>query len=167
MFEILWLGQAEPIAESNTHVFGGLFPDTFWVFFQRENVGIAGAEQHFLQGADLVDNVVEEAFAGHTGFALDDEQFVRLDETNVKLVVVLDATVGNMSVSDDAELTMILTQKEIKSVEASIVTGAMADHNTFDDPEKVTEKAFKDYKTDGRKLSLTIPKNSVVLLRVK
>ena len=29
------------------------------------------------------------------------------------------------------------------------------------------EKAFKDYKTDGRKLSLSIPKNSVVLLRVK
>ncbi len=27
--QVFRLGQAEPIAESNTHVFGGLFPDTF------------------------------------------------------------------------------------------------------------------------------------------
>jgi alpha-N-arabinofuranosidase len=116
------------------------------------------------QDADLLASYID----GNKEVGEEDSKVMQLSESvSVSSDGTINATVGNLSVSDDAELTMILTQKEIKSVEASIVTGAMADHNTFDDPEKVTEKAFKDYKTDGRKLSLTIPKNSVVLLRVK
>ena len=57
--QVLWLGQVEPVAEGDAHVFRGLFPIALMVFLQRENVGIATAEQHFLQGANLVDNLVE------------------------------------------------------------------------------------------------------------
>ena len=57
--QVLWLGQVEPVAEGDAHVFRGLFPVAFMVVLEREDVGVATVEQHFLQGAKLVDNLVE------------------------------------------------------------------------------------------------------------
>ena len=116
----------------------------------------------------LLDSAV--AAADHVDLEVgeEDSKVMKLSESvSVSSDGTINVTIGNLSVSDDEDVTIVLTDKEIKSVEASIVTGGMTDHNTFDDPEKVTEKAFKDHKTDGRKLSFTLPKNSVVLLRVK
>ncbi len=78
----------------------------------------------------------------------------------------INVTVGNLSVDDNADIELVLTDTKISSVTASILTGAPDDHNTFDEPEKITEKEFREYRTDGRTLSFTLPKNSVVQLRI-
>ena len=116
------------------------------------------------QDADLLASYID----GNTEVGEDDAEVMQLSESvSVSADKTINATVGNLSVSEDADITLVLTDKEIKSVEASVVTGAMSDHNTFDEPEKVVEKAFTDLKTEGRKVTFTLPKNSVVLLRIK
>ena len=94
--QVFGFGEADPVAEGDTHIAGRLFPVALVVLLQREDIGIAGAEKHFLQGADFVDDFVESAFARHTCLTLDDEQFVGLDEADVEFVVVADASVGDM-----------------------------------------------------------------------
>ena len=77
-------------------------------------------------------------------------------------------TVSNQSLTDAKELDVIFAEKKnFEVVEARLVGGADPhDHNTFDDPEKVVEKDFEDYKTDGG-LKLNIPAASVVEIRLK
>ena len=48
------------------------------------------AEQHFLQGADLVDNFVEHAVGLDATLALNHKQLVVPDENHIEFVVVLD-----------------------------------------------------------------------------
>jgi len=43
----------------------------------------------------------------------------------------------------------------------------MQDHNTFENPEKVTIKEFKQYKPLGDQLEADIPSKSVVVLEMK
>ena len=101
MLQVLRLGEIEPIAEGDAHVFRCLFPQAFMVFLEREDVGITGAEQYFFQSADLIDNFIVKAFAGHAGFTLDDKQFVGLHEAHIQLVIMLDDAVGDMHAHGD------------------------------------------------------------------
>ena len=66
------------------------------------------------------------------------------------------------------ELDVVFAEKEnFEIVEAKIVGGTDPhDFNTFDDPEKVVEKTFTDYKTEDG-LKLNIPAASVVEIRLK
>ena len=93
MFQVVRLCEVHPVTEGDAHIFGRLFPVSFMVFLQREDVGIAGTKQHFLQCTDFVDNFVEETFACHSRLAFDDKQLVRLDEAYVKFIVMLDDAV--------------------------------------------------------------------------
>ncbi|MBO4905304.1 MAG: alpha-N-arabinofuranosidase [Lachnospiraceae bacterium] len=116
------------------------------------------------QDADLLASYID----GDREIGEEDSKVMQLSESvSQSADGTINVTIGNLSVSDDAPVELVFAQKEIKSVEASVVTGGMTDHNTFDEPDKVAEKDFSGYKTDGRKLSFTLPKNSVVLLRIK
>jgi len=54
-----------------------------------------------------------------------------------------------------------------KGVTGRILTSKLIqDHNTFDDPSKVTPAGFKKAKISGSKLELELPANSVVVLEV-
>ncbi len=48
-----------------------------------------------------------------------------------------------------------------------MVTGKMADHNTFENPEVVKEAEFKDYSKTDNGIKFTIPACSVLMLRLK
>ncbi|MDE5866728.1 MAG: alpha-N-arabinofuranosidase, partial [Lachnospiraceae bacterium] len=61
----------------------------------------------------------------------------------------------------------IITELEPSSVEASILTGGIREHNTFEEPENVKEKAFTEFKTEGRKISFSAPACSIISLRIK
>ena len=116
------------------------------------------------QDADLVESFID----GNAEIGSEEAIVAKLSESvSVSADGCINVTIGNLSVSDDEEVELVLAEKEIKEVEASIVTGAMNAHNTFDEPENVTEKKFADYTADGRKLKFRLPKNSVVLLRVR
>ena len=116
------------------------------------------------QDADLVASYLD----GNKEIGCEEDKVPMLSESvSQSADGTINVTVGNLSVSEDATVEIVFTEKNIASVSGSILTGDMADHNTFDDPEKVTEKEFGSVKFDGRKASFTIPKNSVVLLRIR
>ena len=116
------------------------------------------------QDADLVASYID----GNKKVGIDKDKVPMLSESvSVSADKTINVTIGNLSVSEDAQIELMLTEKVISKVTASILTGKMDDHNTFDDPEKVTEKEFTDYRGEDRKLTFTIPANSVILLRIK
>ncbi len=116
------------------------------------------------QDADLVASYID----GNKKVGIDKDKVPMLSESvSVSADKTINVTIGNLSVSEDAQIELMLTEKVISKVTASILTGKMDDHNTFDEPEKVTEKEFTDYRGEDRKLTFTIPANSVILLRIK
>ena len=116
------------------------------------------------QDADLVASYID----GNKKAGTDKDRVPMLSESvSVSADGTINVTVGNLSVSESAPVEIILTEKIISSVSASILTGPMDGHNTFDDPDAITEKEFTDYRGEDRKLSFSIPKNSVILLRIR
>jgi alpha-N-arabinofuranosidase len=56
----------------------------------------------------------------------------------------------------------------VKKVSGKILTSAkINDHNTFENPDAVAVKDFKDAKLSGGKLNITLPAKSVVLLEIE
>ena len=71
-------------------------------------------------------------------------------------------TLGNLSCTDAYEVSSTLMGSQIKSVKATVVGGKMDDHNTFDEPDVVSEKAFDNISFEGDRISFTIPASSVM-----
>lgn len=81
---------------------------------------------------------------------------------------VITITVNNLSMEESQELEVRLAGKGYQVQEAKIVTdGDARAKNTFEEPETVCERDFADYKVTDEGLTLTLPKNSVVEIRVK
>ncbi len=81
---------------------------------------------------------------------------------------VITITVNNLSMTDSEELDICLLDKNYKVREARIVTDEDAhSYNTFDNPDAVVEKEFSDYQITDRGIRARLPKNSVIMLRVK
>lgn len=75
-------------------------------------------------------------------------------------------TLTNLSVTDNYEVESIVVDKAITAVKGTILTGETNDHNTFDEPEKVKTKEFTDFKTEGDRIIINLPKCSVLHLEV-
>ena len=81
---------------------------------------------------------------------------------------IITITINNLSVEASEEVEAKFAEKGYQVAEAKIVTDAdMHAHNTFDEPEKVTEKEFADYRLTEEGVTFTLPANSVVELRLK
>lgn len=79
----------------------------------------------------------------------------------------VNVTLSNLSVSEDMPMEISFQELNPSSVEASILTGAMNAHNTFEDPECVKECRFTEFKAQDGKIVFTIPACRVISLRVK
>ena len=56
---------------------------------------------------------------------------------------------------------------DVKKVTGSIISSQdITDHNTFENPDKVIIKDFKDIKVSKGKMDVILPSKSVVLLRI-
>ena len=75
-------------------------------------------------------------------------------------------TINNLSVEKDYEIEGVFAETALKDVKGTILTGAMRDHNTFDEPNKVHTESFTDCTIQDNKLVFTIPKCSVLHLEV-
>ena len=116
------------------------------------------------QDAELVDSFIENETAGIE----DDNKVCALCESvSLGKDGKLNITLANLSADKDYDIEALLADSAVKSVCAEIVGGEMHDHNTFDDPEKVTKKSFDGVKADGGKVSFTIPRCSVMHLAVE
>ena len=117
------------------------------------------------QGAELVESYIE----GNKTIGVEEEYQVSevMESVSVGADGVVNVTVNNLSASEAAPIEITFTELEPSSVEASILTGGIREHNTFEEPENVKEKAFTEFKTEGRKISLTVPACSIISLRIK
>ena len=117
------------------------------------------------QGAELVESFVE----GNKTIGIEDEYQVSevTESVSVGSDGVVNVTVNNLSASEAAPIEISLTELEPSSVEAAILTGGICEHNTFEEPENVKEKAFTEFKIEGRKISFMAPACSIISLRIK
>ena len=80
---------------------------------------------------------------------------------------IITITVNNLSEEKEGKLEVAFANRGYEVKEAKVVTNAdMRAYNTFESPEEVVEKDFTAYKITEEGISLTLPKNSVVELRV-
>lgn len=117
------------------------------------------------QDAELVESFVE----GNKKIGIEDEYQVSeiMESVSIGTDGVINVTVNNLSVVEDAPIEISLTELEPSSVEAAVLTGGICAHNTFEEPENVKEETFTGFKTEGRKISFIAPACSVISLRIK
>ena len=81
---------------------------------------------------------------------------------------IITITLNNLSIESAEDVEVQLANGVYKVVEARIVTNSdMHAHNTFEAPEEVTEKDFNDYEVKGENISVKLPVNSVVEMRLQ
>lgn len=80
--------------------------------------------------------------------------------TNISLV--------NIDAKKEHKVEIDLEGMDVKKMQGQILrSGKIQDHNTFDDPDKITIKDFKDFNLKNGKLSMVLPPFSVVVLSSK
>ncbi|MBQ9713612.1 MAG: alpha-N-arabinofuranosidase, partial [Bacteroidales bacterium] len=77
-------------------------------------------------------------------------------------------SIANPSLDKSKSLEISFDALNAKSVSAEILkAAAISDYNDFDQAPKVSPAAFKDFRTSGKTIKLTIPAASVIVLEVK
>ena len=116
------------------------------------------------QGADLL----ESALTGVETIGVKEWMVPKLTESvSMDADGVITITMNNLSIESAEEVEVTLLEKGYKVVEAKVVTEVdMHSHNTFEHPEVVVEKDFADYKVTDSGLVVTMPRNSVVEIRL-
>ena len=117
------------------------------------------------QGAELLHSHLE----GNKSVGVDEANKVPLlsESVSVDADGNIHVTVGNLSISEDAPLEIAFMELNPSSVEASVLTGKMQAHNTFDEPEQVKETAYTDFEVAGDRIKLTVPACSVISLSIR
>lgn len=117
------------------------------------------------QGADLV----ESSLTGKQ--IIGAEQDYQVPDISQSVSVSGDGTVNltlnNLSVDQDKEMEILFTELKPSQVSAAILHHEMNAFNTFSEPDKVKEETFTAYEVTERGLRFTIPKCSVMSLRIK
>ncbi|MCD8396147.1 MAG: alpha-N-arabinofuranosidase [Lachnospiraceae bacterium] len=116
------------------------------------------------QDAQLVESSIESSPIG-----LEAEYSVPnlTESASVDADGVLHITVTNLSLDEAYEVETEISGKEVSDICGEILTGAMADKNTFEEPEAVKLAAFDGAQRTQKGLKFTIPACSVVHLAVK
>jgi alpha-N-arabinofuranosidase len=79
----------------------------------------------------------------------------------------INITLNNLSLESDKEVEINFDDLKVSSVEASVVTGSMNAHNTFDDAEAVTTKKLENVTVTDKGIKVVLPACSVTGIRVK
>ena len=115
------------------------------------------------QDAELLDSCLEEnAKVGIEGAMIDQiTESVSMKDGKIYM------TLTNLSLDASEKMEAFFAGTEIKTVKGTILTGAMDDHNTFENPECVGTKEFTDISKDKDQVVFTLPPRSVVLLEIE
>ena len=74
---------------------------------------------------------------------------------------------NNLSIDKAEEVEIAFAECDPKHVTAAILTNDMHAYNTFEDPDKVHEEVFTEYKIADGRITFTMPACSVVMFRIK
>ncbi len=115
------------------------------------------------QDAELVESCIETETIG-----VDEDYMIpNLSESaSVDSEGKLQITLGNSSVTEAYPVETEISGFHPKKVSARILTGAMTDKNTFEEPDAVHSEAFELKLEDG-KLNFTIPACSILKITVE
>ena len=80
---------------------------------------------------------------------------------------VVTITLNNLSIDKAEEVEIAFAECDPKHVTAAILTNDMHAYNTFEDPDKVHEEVFTEYKIADGRITFTMPACSVVMFRIK
>jgi alpha-N-arabinofuranosidase len=121
------------------------------------------------QGAELLESSLSDAGEYQSEFKGKTRKAPKVTESVSEKDGIITITLNNAMLDEEQEISVSFAEDtDRKVVEATVVTsGDVHDHNTFDAPETVHTEEFKAYQEGGRSLTLTLPKASVVMLRVK
>jgi alpha-N-arabinofuranosidase len=116
------------------------------------------------QGAELLDSVLlDTATIGTEAHPVPNMQ----ESVSLGKDGLLHITMNNLSLTDAYPVSAVLEGVTPKTVTGTILTGAMADHNTFDAPDKVRKQDFTECAVNGSTLDFTMPPCSVLHLAVE
>ncbi len=80
----------------------------------------------------------------------------------------INITLVNIDPKNAIQLSCALDGGEVNKVTGKVITSSnIADHNTFEEPNKVGIKEFTNLKVTKGKIEATLPSKSVVLLQIK
>lgn len=117
------------------------------------------------QDAELVESSIEggKMIGAETEF-----QVPHLSESvSVDREGYVNITLNNLSVEEDSEIEISFAELKPSQITASVLTNKMDAHNTFENPDCVKEEAFTAYEVTQKGIRLTIPKCSVLAMRLK
>ena len=117
------------------------------------------------QGAQLVNSFITGVEEEGTG---DDNKVPQVTESvSVSEDGTVNITLNNLSLESDKEVEINFDDLKVFSVEASVVTGSMNAHNTFDDAEAVTTKKLENVTITDKGIKVVLPACSVTGIRVE
>lgn len=117
------------------------------------------------QGAELLDSAV----TGVDEIGVDEWKVPKITESvSLDANNVITVTLNNLSMESNETVDIQLAGKGYQVIEAKIVAHSdMHAYNTFENPEEVTEAEFTDYLVNENGIKANMPKNSVLVLRLK
>jgi alpha-N-arabinofuranosidase len=116
------------------------------------------------QGAELLDSSI----TGIDEVGIGEWKVPQITESVSEKDGIITITLNNLSLEGAQELNIQLADATgYQVIEASVVTDSdIHAHNTFEDPERVVEKAFTAYTKNDKGFAVTLPANSVVAIRI-
>ena len=117
------------------------------------------------QGAELLSS--ELLNAGTVGSGKNELAKVFESVSEKDGVITITLTNNSLEASEDVEIVLTKDGAAYSVCEASVVTGKMNAHNTFEAPDAVKEEAFTAYSKEGDNIKVTLPACSVVCVKIK
>ncbi|MCR5734039.1 MAG: alpha-N-arabinofuranosidase [Lachnospiraceae bacterium] len=118
------------------------------------------------QGAALLDSTLLEGSKVGSGENELPKVFESVSEDKDGIITIT-ITNNSLESAEDVDVSFVADGDKYNVCEASYVTGKMNAHNTFEAPETVREEKFDAYEKTDRGIKITLPKCSVVCLRMK
>lgn len=122
-------------------------------------------QYRYHQGAELLDTqITDDSLIGPGEWRVPEvTESVSIDKDGITTV-----TLANLSADDAQDIDISFAEKKDFEVqEATVVTGEIHAHNTFEAPDEVTEEKFTGFKKTDDGLVATLPAASVTMLRIK
>lgn len=81
---------------------------------------------------------------------------------------IMYVTIANIDLEKDCDIELNFAGTKMKSVTGRILTSPnIADHNTFENPDRVKPAEFKGAKINQDKLNVALPAKSIIVLEIK
>ncbi len=117
------------------------------------------------QGATLLESSLSGI--GETGMG--EWQVPELTESVSEKDGIITVTLNNLSATEEKVVDLQFAEKkDFQVLESSVLTdGDIHAHNTFENPDHVMEQQFRGYEIQDGSMKITMPKASVVMLRIQ